>query len=86
MCYLPACLLLCFPAGDAQGVSALVQQLEPPAIRPINLANFAEHLLIWALGPLREAAGQRVSPHSLAPEAAFLPVVVMRCAEAQLRG
>ena len=65
-------------------VASSVKQLEPAAARPINLANFAEHLLIWALGPLREAATERVSPHSLAPEAVFLPVVVMECTEEQL--
>jgi hypothetical protein len=71
--------------SSIEKLSALLQRQQPASIRPINLANFAEHLLIWALEPLRLTA-VGANSGGIAPEAVFLPVVVLECVAEQLDG
>ena len=77
------------------GVAALLRP-QPAAIAAINAANFAEHLLMWAVQPLRGHAPPGGAP--LAPpvkvgagnpaaeatEAVWLPSLVAACAKQQL--
>ena len=66
------------PSVD-QIASVLLRQ-EPPSLRPLHLANYAEHLLMWCLGPLRPAAAAASGAAvGIAPEAAWLPVLVLQC-------
>jgi hypothetical protein len=66
------------PSVD-QMASVLLRQ-EPPSLRPLHLANYAEHLLMWCLGPLRPAAAAASGAATgIAPEAAWLPVLVLQC-------
>ena len=65
-------------------------QQSQPAVMAINLANFAEHLLMWSLQPLRSgprpASKWLLPPPNtmLAPEAPWLPHLIAQCAEIHL--
>ena len=82
----------------AERVAVLVVGQGLPAVGAMSLANFAEHLLMWSLRPLREMtpelspppAGRVVrgvaggGPASEALEAVWLPHLIARCAKQQL--